>query len=76
MHQQAQYAAQPIVQYAGQPVQQVVQYAVAPVHGLPADHPFAGAARRISRAARRRVHSRECRVRRTRAAAWSQAPTW
>ncbi|MGC4936327.1 hypothetical protein [Kribbella sp. DT2] len=65
MHQQAQYAAQPVVQYVGQPS-----------YGLSADHPFAGVERRISRAARRRVHSRERRVRRTRAAAWSQAPTW
>jgi hypothetical protein len=56
-------------QYAVQPVPQ-------PTTGLPADHPFAGAERRISRAARRRVHSRERRVRRTRASARSQSPTW
>jgi hypothetical protein len=43
---------------------------------LPADHPFAGVDRRISRAARRRVHSRERRVRRTRAAVRSQLPIW
>jgi hypothetical protein len=73
MYQQSQYPAQPVVQYAVQPV---VQYAVQPAAGLPADHPFAGAARRISRAARRRVHSRDRRVRRTRAAAWSQSATW
>lgn len=40
---------------------------------LPADHPFAGARRTISRAARRRVHSRDRRVRRNRPAYW---PTW
>ena len=73
MYQQAQYAAQPVVQYAAQPT---VQYAVQPAAGLPADHPFAGVERRISRAARRRVHSRDRRVRRVRAAAWSQSATW
>lgn len=72
----AQYVGQPVAQYAGQPVQQVGQHAARPAGGLPADHPFAGAERRISRAARRRVHSRERRVRRTRAAAWSQASSW
>jgi hypothetical protein len=44
--------------------------------GLPANRPFAGVDRRISRAARRRVHSRERRVRRTRAGVRSQLPTW
>ncbi|WP_432944272.1 hypothetical protein ACQPXM_02455 [Kribbella sp. CA-253562] len=82
MHQQyspqPQYAAQP-VEYAAQPqyAAQPVQYAAQPVAGrLPADHPLAGVDRRISRAARRRVHSRERRIRRTRAAVRSQLPTW
>jgi hypothetical protein len=37
---------------------------------LPADHPLAGAHRTISRAARRRVHSRERRIRRNQPAFW------
>ncbi|MEU4288909.1 hypothetical protein AB0E63_11870 [Kribbella sp. NPDC026596] len=35
-----------------------------------------GESRKISRAARRRVHAREYRVRRTQKAARSQLPTW
>jgi hypothetical protein len=84
MHQQSsaqsQYDAQAVELAVVQPVHYVapqVQYAAQPVAGgLPVDHPFAGVDRRISRAARRRVHSRERRVRRTRAGVRSQLPTW
>ncbi|MEV6287209.1 hypothetical protein [Kribbella sp. NPDC051770] len=78
----AQYADPPVghfSQYAAQPTGQFAQHAAQPVHpaaGLPADHPFAGVHRRISRAARRRVHSRDRRVRRLRAAVRNQSPTW
>ena len=72
MYQQTQYiqSVQQYAQYAEQPVQHFAEYAARPAA---AAHPFAGVERRISRAARRRVHSRERRVRRARTAAGHSA---
>ncbi|ADB29596.1 hypothetical protein Kfla_0473 [Kribbella flavida DSM 17836] len=66
--------AQP--QYAAQPVAQPPYAAPQPADGpQAAAHPLAGPQRRISRAARRRVHARERRIRRSRRGL-PQPATW